>query len=216
MTNKKPGIYTKMAKVMKEVGRVPKNGYNSYHKYEYVTESDLVDEVRGILADEGIAFFSTVLDQERSGEFTKVKMKFVMVDIETGETIESVFWGEGQDRGDKGLYKAYTGATKYFLMKNFLIATGDDPEADTSTDERNEKKGKGERTAKPKEPEKNNKSMQVVMLARELGMKSMDIREMVRSLFGKEDLPEMTGEEMEILLESLKADLKDLKEKQLA
>ena len=44
--------------------------------------------------------------------------------------------GAGDDGADKGLYKAYTGAVKYFLMKTFLIPTGDDPEADTKADER--------------------------------------------------------------------------------
>jgi len=122
---------------MSLVNRVPKNGYNSFHKYNYATESDLTESIRPILFESGLAFFSTVLEQERDGEFTKVKMEFTLADIETGETLKSTFWGEGQDKGDKGLYKAYTGATKYFLMKTFLIPTGDDPEADHSTDERN-------------------------------------------------------------------------------
>ena len=34
--------------------------------------------------------------------------------------------------GDKGLYKAITGANKYFLFKLFQIETGDDPERDTA------------------------------------------------------------------------------------
>lgn len=130
-------IYSKILKVMKEVERVPKNGYNEFHKYYYATESDLTEHIRPILIDAGLAFFSTVLEQSREGEFTKVKMEFTLADTETGETLKSVYWGEGQDRGDKGLYKAYTGATKYFLMKTFLIPTGDDPEGDPTVDERN-------------------------------------------------------------------------------
>lgn len=131
-------IFTKIAKVMSEVSRVPKNGYNSFHKYNYATESDLTESIRSLLFDAKLAFFSSVLEQDRNGEFTKVKMEFTLADTETGETIKSVYWGEGQDKGDKGLYKAYTGATKYFLMKTFLIPTGDDPEGDTGTDERNQ------------------------------------------------------------------------------
>lgn len=124
---------------MSQVNRVPKNGYNSFHKYNYATESDLTESIRPILIECGLAFFTTVLEQNREGEFTKVKMEFTLVDIDTGEMLKSTYWGEGQDKGDKGLYKAYTGATKYFLMKTFLIPTGDDPEADTTVDERNEK-----------------------------------------------------------------------------
>lgn len=132
-------IYKKISQVMSQVNRVPKNGYNSFHKYNYATESDLTESIRPILIECGLAFFTTVLEQNREGEFTKVKMEFTLVDIDTGEMLKSTYWGEGQDKGDKGLYKAYTGATKYFLMKTFLIPTGDDPEADTTVDERNEK-----------------------------------------------------------------------------
>jgi hypothetical protein len=140
-------IFPKIAKVMSQVSRVPKNGYNSFHKYNYATESDLTESIRPILQEAGLAFFSNVLDQSREGEFTKVQMEFTLADIETGEVMKSIYWGEGQDKGDKGLYKAYTGATKYFLMKTFLIPTGDDPEADHSTDERNSKES-------PKQPGK--------------------------------------------------------------
>lgn len=132
-------IYSKVGKVMSQVSRVPKNGYNSFHKYNYATESDLTESIRPILLEAGLAFFSNVLEQDREGEFTKVKMEFTLADIETGEVLTSIYWGEGQDKGDKGLYKAYTGATKYFLMKTFLIPTGDDPEADNTTDEHNSK-----------------------------------------------------------------------------
>ena len=37
--------------------------------------------------------------------------------------------------GDKGVYKAITGAVKYIFMKNFLIPTGDDPEKDNNKSE---------------------------------------------------------------------------------
>lgn len=137
MTENK-SIYKKISQVMSQVNRVPKNGYNSFHKYNYATESDLTESIRPILIEAGLAFFTTVLEQNREGEFTKVKMEFTLVDIDTGETLKSTYWGEGQDKGDKGLYKAYTGATKYFLMKTFLIPTGDDPEGDSTVDERNE------------------------------------------------------------------------------
>lgn len=127
---------------MSQVSRVPKNGFNNFHKYAYTTESDLTESIRPILLEAGLAYFSTVLEQSREGEFTKVKMEFTLADTENGEVLKSVYWGEGQDKGDKGLYKAYTGATKYFLMKTFLIPTGDDPEGDSTVDERNHDKTK--------------------------------------------------------------------------
>jgi hypothetical protein len=53
----------------------------------------------------------------------------------TGETLDYPWMGWGVDPGDKGGYKAITGAEKYFLMKTFLIPTGDDPEVTTDADQ---------------------------------------------------------------------------------
>jgi hypothetical protein len=50
-------------------------------------------------------------------------------------------------RVDKGVYKALTGSEKYFLMKAFLIPTGDDPEKE-SKDERKEVKQEQRQAAK--------------------------------------------------------------------
>lgn len=153
-------IFAKIGKVMSQVSRVPKNGYNSFHKYNYATESDLTESIRPILQEAGLAFFTSVLEQSREGEFTKVLMEFTLADVETGDVLKSTYWGEGQDKGDKGLYKAYTGATKYFLMKTFLIPTGDDPEADTTTDERNSNKKNG--NGSPNQPVASDKQMDLI------------------------------------------------------
>lgn len=122
------GLHKKLLAIMGEVGRIPKNGVNSFHKYNYVLESDLVDAIRKLLVKHGVAFYGSVLEQSRSEEFTKVSMRFTFADTESDETLALDFWGEGQDKGDKGLYKAYTGAEKYCLMKTFLIPTGVDPD----------------------------------------------------------------------------------------
>lgn len=154
-TNAQANLFRKITIVMENVKRVPKSGWNDFHKYHYANESDIVDGIRPILAEAGLALWTTVVSQEREMRelfsrykpndpprkawFTKVCMKFIVGDADTGESLESIYWGEGEDEGDKGLYKAYTGAQKYFLTKSFLISSGDtvdidptDPEADTS------------------------------------------------------------------------------------
>lgn len=112
-------IYAKIARVMDEVSIIPKNGYNKHFGYNYVKEEDLVEMLRPILVKHGLVFIPNVVEQQRNGELTKVNMEFTLADVDTGEVVKSNFWGEGQDKNDKGLYKAYTGATKYFLMKTF-------------------------------------------------------------------------------------------------
>ncbi len=139
------GLFLKIAQVMAEIGRVEKKGYNDFHKYKYVTEADLVEAVRAKLADRNVALIPGVVsvdgreyttDRGKNSVVTTVVMSFTFVDGDTGAMFRSEWAGQGDDPADKGLYKAYTGALKYFLMKTFLIPTGDDPEADKSTDER--------------------------------------------------------------------------------
>lgn len=47
-------------------------------------------------------------------------------------------WGQGVDSGDKGIYKAITGANKYFIYKLLNLPTGDDPESGNQTDHKTE------------------------------------------------------------------------------
>jgi|GEM_PF-4547377 len=49
---------------------------------------------------------------------------------DTGATITTRWTGEAADSQDKGINKAATAALKYWLLKTFLISTGDeDPDA---------------------------------------------------------------------------------------
>ena len=127
----------KLAQVLAEVHRVPKNGRNDFHRYDYVYESDLVDHIRDKLAEQGVAIFPSVADHSvtstedgkgRTSYLTTVTLDVTLIDGESGDLITTTWVGQGLDSGDKGYYKAYTGALKYFLLKTFLISTGDDPE----------------------------------------------------------------------------------------
>lgn len=124
----KAKLFQKISKVMSKVERVPKNGYNSFHKYNFVQESDLVDHVRKFMVEEGLVVYNSVKEYEVKGDIATVSVEIHLCDTETGESISSLFVAEGQDKGDKKFPKAYASATKYFLMKTFLIPTGDDPE----------------------------------------------------------------------------------------
>lgn len=133
----KPNLAAKLAAIMLDLESVPKRGYNSFHKYSYATEADITEAVRGKLAAAGIIVqVSTTGEPKVLGELMLVPMRLAFLDAESGETLTSDWWGAGSDKGDKALYKAYTGALKYWTLKNLLLPTGDDPEEDTKTDER--------------------------------------------------------------------------------
>lgn len=141
-------LVRKLAEISGEIGRVPKNGYNSFHKYRYVLESDLVDHIRPLLAERNVMIIPRVglnSHGEGYGEYahdndgeglTTIVYEYQIVDGDSGESLITSAVGYGSDKGDKGAYKASTGAYKYMLMRLFQVATGDDPEGDERTDQR--------------------------------------------------------------------------------
>ena len=154
-------LFQKLAKITGEISRVPKRGRNEFHKYDYVTEADLLDAVRAKLSEAHIAYFFSVDDvtvretEAKAGPITEVAVTATFADGDTGETFSVKGAGAGQDAGDKGLYKAITGAQKYVVMKTFLVPTGDDPELDDEkpapTSKRVASGGKTAGQAKPSE-----------------------------------------------------------------
>lgn len=132
-------LATKLAEVAAEVQRVPKTGRNKAQGYDYATEADVADVVRGALSARRVALVPSfeVIDRDtgttKSGSvmrYVTVRADYQIIDGDTGEVVHFTGVGEGQDTGDKAIYKAMTGATKYAMLKLFQISTGDDPEAD--------------------------------------------------------------------------------------
>lgn len=124
----------KLAEIMALVKRVPKNGWNDFHKYKFATEADILDAVRDAMAERQVVLVPDAVDgtSEPRGEkgehvFT-LKSRFTVKDGESGEELSFHMYGQGSDKLDKGAYKAATGAEKYAVLKLFMVSTGDDPE----------------------------------------------------------------------------------------
>lgn len=125
----------KMSAVRAKIERIAKNGQNQQQNYKYAEAADIYDEVRKILHEEQLGFKANVMREweeiikTRSGEarITKAQLLITWTDLETGYFEEMNVVGAGLDHGDKGIYKAYTGAEKYALVLTFMIPTGDDP-----------------------------------------------------------------------------------------
>lgn len=170
-------LATKMLKVMEAVGYVPKLGKNESQNYFYARDADMADEVRTALIKNGIAVFATVLERSVAVDavktkfgaqnLTTVKMRFTFMDVDTGEKFEAEFFGDGWDSGDKGIYKAMTGAGKYCLKETFLIPTGDDPEAEPPADKKPEP-AKPEKK-KAEAPKRDGREVLLEMAAKLLG-----------------------------------------------
>lgn len=133
-----------LVKVMEAVDYIPKRGFNKTQGYPFAMDADIADKVRTEMAKQGVVMLPRVTAHSVREIATKsgtapintVAMDFTFVHAGSGEAFTISTIGEGMDYGDKGVYKAMTGATKYALLKAFQIPTGDDPEGDEQTDER--------------------------------------------------------------------------------
>ena len=65
-----------------------------------------------------------------------VRTTLTLIDADSGESVVCSGLGSGQDPGDKASMKACTASLKYAWLTTLAIATGDDPEADSTVDQR--------------------------------------------------------------------------------
>ncbi len=141
-----PNVYQRIHGVMNDMETVKKKGRNDFHKYDYATEADFVHAIRPLLKKHGLVIIPQLdgepkysTPDEKGNVVATIIMKFYIVNIDNQkDQVLAVVPAQGQDKGDKALYKAMTGAKKYFMALTFMVATGDDPE---KTDEPTTRRG---------------------------------------------------------------------------
>lgn len=131
-------IAAALHEVMSKVAYVQKTGKNAFHGYKYAGEADLLDKLRPAMIEAGLLLLpsgQSVTPVDEHGNVT-VSIAYTLAHKD-GDVWPHplVAFGAGNDRnkngvGDKGVYKAITGANKYLLFKLFQIETGDDPDQD--------------------------------------------------------------------------------------
>lgn len=123
---------------MMEGSYVQKTGENDFHKYTYATEADVLALMRPAMLKHGLVLIPSVnqVSQIDSSGNTSVIVHYTLAHTSGAVWPHPIVAaGCGNDKskngavGDKGLYKALTGANKYMLFKLFQIETGDEPEA---------------------------------------------------------------------------------------
>ncbi len=150
------GIAKKLVLIMGECAHVAKDGFNDYHKYKYASAAGVLEAINAALVKHKVASIVTpsiissfdVTNAKGNVEHqVTVGCNILLIDSESGESIDLYGIGTGQDAGDKAVMKAETAAIKYAYLLSMAISTGDDPEADIKTDENSFSETK--RTAAP-------------------------------------------------------------------
>ena len=136
-------LYAKMAAIMAAIPGLGKDKQMTGGRlnYKYVSDAQVYMTVRKLLIEHKIALLASMTGshQERYelGEYngkpqdkfhTRAQFEFILVDSETGDQVACTWESESEDSSDKGLNKCATAALKYWLLKTFLIPTGDDPD----------------------------------------------------------------------------------------
>lgn len=134
--------------VMSSVSYVQKTGKNDFHGYRYAGEADLLAALRPAMIEHGLMLMPSVesVSPVDANGNVAVLVSYTLLHKDGDVWPEKLMAaGMGNDRakngsvGDKGVYKAITGANKYLLFKLFQIETGDDPEVTSAHDKASDK-----------------------------------------------------------------------------
>ena len=164
MTNANASVYKKMALVMGEINRVPKNGRNAKFNYDFATAEDVKDVVRKAMSKHNLALLIDLPEYEietfkttnATGTRVRGNIIYTLACGETGATVTTSMPMEAVDYQDKVFSKLYTIGLKYFLINTFAISTGDeiadDPDAEGETAAVTQKQTKKQPKKQPPPP----------------------------------------------------------------
>ena len=163
------GLYQKMYNVMCETEGLEKTlevGTGS-SKYKAIGEAEVLNMMKPLFKRHKLIIFpvdgeiteqNSTFESEYQGKITtktrnvtQLKVKFKIVDIESGESEYLMSFGNGADSQDKGSGKAFTYAFKAVLSKSFMLFSGEDTDNEHSDDLGNPEKPKQD--IKPSETE---------------------------------------------------------------
>jgi hypothetical protein len=125
------GLIQKLLEATAEIAPIPKRGLNAETGYAFAAAEDILAAVRGPLARHGLVVVCTLKDRVSQalpgrGWREQVLLTVTLNDGTSALSIDAP--GEGQDSGDKAVYKAWTGAFKYALRSLLQLPFGEDPE----------------------------------------------------------------------------------------
>ncbi|MEM1692560.1 MAG: ERF family protein [Thermofilaceae archaeon] len=113
----------KFFEIAHNVRPIAKAGSSEFFERGYVSKTKLIEKIRLISHARGVLVLPQLKEYEREGELTTMVLDINLLDVESNEVMCFTWVGQGVDKGDKGLYKAYTGVPKHFFSKTFLIPT---------------------------------------------------------------------------------------------
>jgi len=132
----KKELFKKLLKVQQNLKPITETGRNKYQGYKYATAVDVIEPVKATCNQFGLFLYLDVIESNIEPGRASCKIRLTVVDSDTGESLDITSVGYAEDysfkenrpTGDKAIYKAITGATKYAIRSMFVLPSTDDPE----------------------------------------------------------------------------------------
>lgn len=123
-------VFKKIHLVMQDVEYLQKDDKVSFGNtsYKAISEEKVTQAIRKSMVKHGLVIIPIEQEHHKEAQLTTVNTKYLLVDVETGDSVVAVSSGTGADTQDKGVGKAMTYAYKYLLLRTFAIPTGEDPD----------------------------------------------------------------------------------------
>ena len=213
----------------KDLGWVEKSGKNKEQGYNYAQAVDIFADVRAALNKHGVVFAHSTTEQrvtpvvKPGDKFTwlhELKGTYAFISADDKNDVIAGEWvGSATDTGDKGTWKALTGGLKYILILNHLLPTGDDPENDaTETPKAAAPKATtpipvGTKVTEKVQAEASTEGLtdkqraKLMATLRERGVTIKEAQQFIlREACGKHSTKQMTGDDLDKVLEAIKDD----------
>ncbi|QDX92035.1 hypothetical protein EEL30_06430 [Brevibacillus laterosporus] len=144
-------VYKKILAVMNDVSYLQKDDKVEFKttKYKAISEEKVTSAVGQAMRKHGLVIIPVHQEHFKVDQLTTVNVRYQIIDVDTGDSIEAVSSGTGVDTQDKGVGKAMTYAYKYLLLRTFAIPTGEDPDKVSSAELDEKEKPKSQPKAQP-------------------------------------------------------------------
>lgn len=210
----------------KDLGWVEKAGNNKAQGYDYTRAVDVFDRVRDVLNKHGIVWTFSTRDLRitvlENGKYVHaLDGDWALINSDNAnDVLSGTVVGSTVASGDKGTWVAITGMLKYAAIQVFLLPTGDDPEADThdTTVKASAPKATTPIPAGTKVTEKvqaeastegltDKQRAKLMATLRERGVTIKEAQQFIlREACGKHSTKQMTGDDLDKVLEAIKDD----------
>lgn len=225
-------IAAKLTKIMKDCAYVQKTGVNEFHRYKYAKAAAILEKANDSMVENNVSskvmpklidFRDVITAKGATEHLATIEITVTLIDNDSGESLDIVGMGSGQDSGDKAIMKAQTAALKYAWMMSLNISTGDDPEADDGPDKAAEKNAKptappqtksppADPPAAPKEPTGISQQAKMMFaLATKAKLSNADLKEYIKQTYGKDSSKDLTSQELSRIIDYLQAKTEEKK-----